>query len=215
LAKDQVELRRVLLAEAARLGYCTKLYQQEPKAFEGRYTWLGHSLGCKYIALLEVLSDLDDSETVFDGCIGSIQSQEIQTALKSSKVSLEKLLLKGQSSLLIAPVISDLGGAVPIPALARFVRRYLRIDVLPKVEQTHCLITKSQLFNLTGLIGFTQDQIAGQTVEWFKPYLVDKKFGLLFSTIQGRHLAPLGFLSGNPAVAYQVLQFLVELRQRA
>jgi len=34
--------------------------------------------------------------------------------LPFTKVSLEKSLLKGQSSLLITPVISDLGGAIPI-----------------------------------------------------------------------------------------------------
>ncbi|MEG5067561.1 DUF1350 family protein [Microcoleus sp. B3-A4] len=52
LLKEQEILRTELTKIAHRLGYESEIYQ-EPSS----YFWVGHSLGCKYIALLEFLSD--------------------------------------------------------------------------------------------------------------------------------------------------------------
>ena len=51
LLKEQEVLRQELSEIASRLGYRQDVYQDK-----ANYFWLGHSLGCKYIALLEFLS---------------------------------------------------------------------------------------------------------------------------------------------------------------
>lgn len=224
LAQDQVELRQALLDEAKHLGYDYKLYQEDPKVQEGIYFWLGHSLGCKYIALLEVLSGLEDHEIqdILGGCIGKEQYQQIESKIRATRSNLDKLLIKGQPSLLVAPTITDLGGAIPnqfLP-LAKFIENRLKLKVLPTVEQTHCLIKRSSLFNLTGLISFSHDSIAAATVDELKPYLSTRKFDLLFKELSVKelsvgHLTPLGTLMGNPILIDKLLQFFAELRRRA
>lgn len=222
LAQNQVELRRILLREAKHLGYDYTLYQESN--VEGTYFWLGHSLGCKYIALLEILSDLETNEIqdILGGCIGEAQYQHIKTKLDATPSDLEQLLIKGQPSLLMAPAVSDLGGAIPtwLSPLARFIETRLGWRVLPTVKQTHCLIEQSNLFNLTGVIAFKNDAIAAPTIGWLKPYLSTRKFSLLFKEFSSEefslgHLTPLGMARGNPILVDRLLQFFAELRRRA
>ncbi|BAY24727.1 hypothetical protein NIES2100_45240 [Calothrix sp. NIES-2100] len=224
LAQDQVELRKVLLQEAKHLGYDYTLYQEDSQVQDGNYFWLGHSLGCKYIALLEILSDLEVKEIqdILGKCVGEKQYQEIENQLQATWSNLDKLLIKGQPSLLMAPTITDLGGAIPhrFLALAKFIENKLGLKVLPTVEQTHCLIERSSLFNLTGLIAFAHDSIASATVDWLKPYLSTKKFDLLFEEFSNQefvvaHLTPLGMLKGNPILIDKILMFFAELSTRA
>jgi len=89
--------------------------------------WVGHSLGCKYIILLEAYQKIWN-----------------------------------QPSLLIAPDISDTKEAVPIPVLGYFLDRINR-GVRPNRRETQRLLQekKNSLFNLTALIAFQDDQIAG------------------------------------------------------
>jgi hypothetical protein len=87
--------------------------------------WVGHSLGCKYIVLLEA----------------------------SGKIM-------NQPSLLIAPDISDTREAVPLPLLPELLDS-LGIGVKPTRKQVQKLLKESGLYNLTALISFTDDDIAG------------------------------------------------------
>jgi hypothetical protein len=89
--------------------------------------WVGHSLGCKYIILLEA-------------------DQKIWN----------------QPSLLIAPDISDTKDAVPIPPVAAFLDAIGR-GVNPDRKETQALLKekKNSLFNLTALISFEGDELAG------------------------------------------------------
>ncbi|UFP94959.1 DUF1350 family protein [Gloeobacter morelensis] len=87
--------------------------------------WVGHSLGCKYLLLLESSGKIMD-----------------------------------QPSLLIAPDISDTAEAVPLPWLADLLDS-VGAGVTPTREQTALLLENSALFNLTALISFTDDTIAG------------------------------------------------------
>ncbi|MBW4698734.1 MAG: DUF1350 family protein [Aphanocapsa lilacina HA4352-LM1] len=87
--------------------------------------WVGHSLGCKYLLLLESSGKIMD-----------------------------------QPSLLIAPDISDTAEAVPLPWLADLLDA-CGVGVTPTREQIERLLKNSTLFNLTSLISFTDDTIAG------------------------------------------------------
>lgn len=89
--------------------------------------WVGHSLGCKYIILLEAYQKIWN-----------------------------------QPALLIAPDISDTRDAVPIHLVANFLDAIGR-GVNPNRAATGTLLEekKNSLFNLTALISFEGDELAG------------------------------------------------------
>ncbi len=231
LFKEQLRLRQKLAAEAQSLGYEHEIYCDP-----AQYFWLGHSLGCKYIALLELLSD-DLWQSVVESCAGEAELERIREAVTG--LIDEKPSIKGQPSLLIAPDISDTESAIPIPFLARFFEQ-LGIKVLPTRMQTRCFIERSNLFNLTALISFVGDTIAGRKsdqdkdfkdVPWFSEQLQRRAFPLLHTELPGKHLEPLGIAVGryivdlNPLDKFfrllprglepVVLDYLEELARRA
>ena len=221
LVKDQRELRKAITVEAKRLDYEYKIYEEQPTAENPNHFWLAHSVGCKYIALLELLSDLEerDIQDVLGDCASLSQSQQIENSLRG--VALEEISLKNQPSILLAPVIAGIESAVPLPPLAELVKK-LGLDVQPNVKQTRCLINRSNLFNLTEAISFGEDNIASNkeigedgepkgTVEWLQKHLPRIKFSQL---PKRKHLAPLGFRDGDSEIADRVLQLLtVEAQQ--
>lgn len=122
--------------------------------------WVGHSLGCKYIILLEAARKLWD-----------------------------------QPSLLIAPDISDTKEAVPVPLVPELLDK-IGYGVKPTREETRKIIEQSDLFNLTALISFDKDKVAGteseadkeSDVALFIHELEDKKNRkLLRKQIPGKH----------------------------
>jgi len=132
--------------------------------------WVGHSVGCKYITLLEA------SGTIFN-----------------------------QPSLLIAPDISDTRDALPIHALADWLDKKAW-GVRPTRRETQALIHNSRLFNLTALISFAADQIAGTAiappetsdVAWFRQELQQRQQGCCIAQeIAGGHLEPVGTPLGD------------------
>ena len=178
-----------------------------------KHFWVGHSLGCKYIALLEAYS-----------------GQAIAQGKKS---------IIDEPSLLIAPDISDTKDAVPIPGLAPLLDSW-GIGVRPTKKETQDLIRNSGLFNLTALISFDKDTIAGtkdepidkSDVAWFINELEYKRNKpLLREEIPGGHREPIGIMLGDSLVDTNpfdgilesiekrqleplAIQFLAELAQR-
>lgn len=213
LASELDELRKAILAEAKHLGYEYDLYEEDPTLAKGQYSWLAHSVGSKYIALLEVLSDLEgnDIQTVLGDCVGSKQYQQIQNSLRG--VDLHVISLKNQPSLLLAPVITGIESAIPIRLLAELLQK-LGLDVQPTTEETYCLIEGSRLFNLTAVIAFGKDRVAQKagTVQWLQTHLADRL--VRFVELPGRrHLAPLGFMSGDRQLVDETLETLTILKQ--
>ena len=215
LVRDQSELRKEIAAEAKRLGYEYTLYLEPPTADQPNHFWLAHSLGCKYIALLELLSDLENQEMqeVLGDCVGPDQYQQIKKSLQG--VPLEDISLKNQPSLLLAPVIAGIESAIPFRPLAEFIKK-LGLDVQPDVKQTRCLINRSRLFRLTAAIAFDQDRIASNpeidqegepkgTVEWLQKHVPAINFWRLPNR---KHLEPLGIRHGDKALADKVIQLL-------
>ena len=67
LVQDQENLQKNMLLEAKYRGYDCSIYEEYLNSKKeclplksDRYFWLGHSLGCKYIALLELLTNGKD-----------------------------------------------------------------------------------------------------------------------------------------------------------
>ena len=174
-------------------------------------------MGCKYIALLELLTDLEKSEhnqvTQFVGnCIPSEEEQHLEAAL--ANVDLRQISLENQNTILMAPAIEGLEGAIPLFRGSRFasLKAFLNkigIKVEPSQEESFCLIKQSQLFNLTSLIFFNQDtKIAAPTVAWLLKNLGQRLFQK--QELKGGHLAPLGWLNGDSDIVETIKDFLVK-----
>ena len=215
LVKDREQLRQGIIAEAKRLGYEYQIYKEEPTASNPNHFWLAHSLGCKYIALLELLTELEHRETreFLGDCVGAEQAADIENSLKD--VDFEEISLKNQPSILLAPVIAGIESAIPVDALADLIKN-LGLDVQPTVKQTRCLINKSHLFRLTAAIAFAQDRIASDpdigadgepigTVQWLQKHVPAIKF----SQLPNRgHFAPLGWRTGDRKLADEIIKLL-------
>ena len=201
LLKEQEVLRKELSLVTGNDFYLEK----------ANYFWLGHSLGCKYIALLEFLSG-EQWKQIAESCIEPQAYQRIKTTIANA--GLESASILSQPSLLIAPDISNTESAIPVRAIplsvvAKGITRFLDrvgLGVMPTREQTQCFIEGSRLFNLTAMISFDKDKLAGsetdmfkdkQTQEnsdvfWFIQQLKTRKFPILHVELEGKHLEPLG-----------------------
>ena len=195
LLDEQQRLQPEIITLAARSGYETDVYRHPEN-----YTWIGHSLGCKYIALLELLSG-DQWQANLQACIPPGQAQ-VQRQQISDRLG-NRSAIRNQRSLLLAPDISDTESAIPVKSLAKLLDR-LGLGVLPDRQQTLCLIDRSRLFNLTGLISFDRDTIAGSVndqdeatsdVLWLVKHL--KRQHLIQTELAGKHLEPIGVRIGQ------------------
>jgi hypothetical protein len=208
-----------LLKEQERL--CQELTDFTGQDFykdKASYFWIGHSLGCKYIALLEFLSGEHWREIVAS-CVEDKAYQKIESIIREA--GLESASILDQPSLLIAPDISDTESAIPIRSIAHLLDN-LGLGVQPTREQTQCFIKGSQLFNLTALISFDKDDIAGHVpgspqndaqndVSWLLQQLEARKFSALHQQLQGKHLEPLGSKLGRHIVDFNPLDKFMKL----
>jgi hypothetical protein len=206
LLREQGILAEEISQIAKNLNYQVDIYQDRK-----RYFWIGHSLGCKYITLLEFFSG-ERWSTILQECVQNSNNQFQQIEASIQDIPVEQRSIKGQPSLLIAPDISDTQSAIPQPLafIARFLDR-IGLGVLPTRKQTQCFVEKSLLFNLTALVSFDRDTIAGSKTDfnkdietqknsdvlWLRGQLKDRKFSILHQEIPGKHLEPLGIQVGN------------------
>jgi hypothetical protein len=208
LAQGKAQIRRELTELAKQRGYSHKLYGEDPNSPAFNYLWLGHSLGCKYIALLELLTDRAKQDGAALNCIGPRQAERLANALGEG--ALEQISLLNQPSILLDPVVSDLDNAVPIKSIRTLLERFIRVE--PSIAQTYCLISRSQLFALTSVIAFTS-QLANETVSTLKELLTLQLSS--FRTLPlGKHLAALGFKRGNLELVEAVLESIDKAKAR-
>lgn len=178
LQQQRLSIQQKIMAQAQRYDYHYKIYQDIDK-----YYWVGHSLGGKYVALLEILGKN----------------------------------IAPQKSLLIAPVMSDTKEAIQIPFLAKIIDK-LGLGVYPTQEQTRALIKNSDFLNLTALLSFSQDEVAGSQsntnltnskeknsdVFWLVQQM--QKSSSIYQEISGKHLAPLGVKLNNNIIDLNYFQ---------
>ncbi|MFB2892999.1 DUF1350 family protein [Aerosakkonemataceae cyanobacterium BLCC-F50] len=221
LLKEQEVISAELIAIAKKRGYEYNVYQKK-----SNYLWVAHSLGCKYVAMLEFLSDAN-WEQIVAKCVGNSRLNRIKNVVESI-IGREKVSIKGQASLLIAPDISNTESAIPVPAIAKFLDD-IGLGVKPTRKDTQCFIADSNLFNLTGLISFDKDTIAGNKndinqspkqqkesdVLWFIELLNSKNLPddlqPLIREIPGKHLEPVGVKFGDYVVDLNPLDKFIEL----
>jgi Protein of unknown function (DUF1350) len=202
LLKEQEILRHELIVIAHRLGCEYEVYQRK-----ANYFWLGHSLGCKYIALLEFMSSQQWQKSVMS-CVEHTNYQQVEEIITNA--GLENVSILDQPSLLVAPDISDTESAIPVRVIASLLDR-VGWGVKPTRGQTQCLIKHSRLFNLTALISFNKDTLAGSETDklksekiransdvlWLIGQFNKRNAPILHKELEGKHLEPLGIKVGE------------------
>ena len=227
LLKEQEIIREELLG--MKLSNDDKSHSSVIYQDRSKYFWIGHSLGCKYITLLEFLSAdksrLQDIANESEYAALSYPVKEIEAIIE--QVELKKASILNQPSLLIAPDISNTNSAIPIQAIANFIDR-IGCGVQPDRKQTQFLIKRSNLFNLTGLISFNRDTIAGSITDenknkkirensdvlWFFKYLQSRNQPILHQETHGKHLEPIGQQIGNYVVDLNPCDKFIELLKK-
>ena len=214
LIREQYEILPELVKMASFEEYDYEAYLDDKNFY-----WIGHSLGCKYICLLEAFSSLPNQPQASEQFIRKLMfntSDEAQIQrviaditilvdeLTQKIVEVRKLIhlyvgrdvkiasifIKGQISILLAPAISDTSSAIQPKFLAKFFDK-IGWGVKPTPEETYSLIKESDLFNLLGLINFKSDNIAKSTCEWFLN-IIKISTQDFNNNLEGGHLRPLG-----------------------
>lgn len=153
-----------------------------PSCREFPHFWLGHSVGCKIISLLEVLTNVP-----------------------------KRTGITNEPSLLMAPDIADTSGTVPWP-FWRILDLLGQGVSPTKAQTQNLIDARTDLFTLAGIVSFADDDIAGNAegtlpkngdsdVKWFVDELEDRDAErrrdlFLHKELPGGHLAPIGFRFG-------------------
>ena len=168
------------------------------------YLWLGHSLGCKYISLLEILSNdpqnlTDNLEqcgisprkfSIIEKYIVNLEferknnEQQINLLLTKNQVDrkvLSKRLIIDQPSIFLVPEIygteekkGKSQSAIPF------------FGLFPDGRTTNCLINLSyNFFGLTALIAFDRDKISQDDIEALKIELSGRSKAFICKSFPG------------------------------
>lgn len=210
--------------------FCSTASEQQLDFYadDANYFWLGYSLGCKYILLLEILSDDHDEfqrrDMVLSSCLTAEDlkktQQDIERAdcfrdlaidtiseLLDRKCQIEPFI-KDQPSLLLAPEINN---TFEIFNITTSPFKYLDF---PSQDEIQCLIRAStEILNLMGLISFDRDKIARDDVNFLQCQLRNKAFQpFLHEVLDGTHNKPLETNVENLVCCIDLI--LQELKQR-
>ena len=226
LLDSQLNLFQMIQFEAEKLEYRgIELYQKyidaiiNPKIVldKGTYFWLGHSLGCKYIALLELLSILESvnpAEAKLRAKIRAAADKYVNfNAYKTAS-------LTNQSMILLAPVLADLKNAIPVPFLAQLFSPILK--VVPSERETQELIFDASSRNarrfhyIVDITGFRGDIRAKETIQWLETFQslyfggFNPRRSVQYAPL-GAHLSPMGIRDIDDGIIDVVVQALAKL----
>ena len=171
------------------------------------YFWLGHSLGCKYISLLEILSDGTQDITHYLRQCGLTKRQSNMVGEDLQNIELERINSDRQIELLLAQnkisrSVSSRKFILDQPAIFLAAEIYGTeerngkptsaipfFDLFPDGKTTICLIDHSQnLFNLTALIAFRFDRISKDDVKALKNVLSSRSSDFISKLFPGYNL---------------------------
>lgn len=161
--------------------------------------WLGHSLGCKLILLLDAATSEANEYQPPDGAGAAAEAFRGLRGVRDDRV------------VLMAPDISGTSAAIPVRWLA-WLLDLLGLGVRPSPAKTYALLERSGVFRRAGLLAFAGDTIAG-TRESSPPLTVARLYRILaarplerleYLEQAGSHLQPCGgkvlFLSFGPGL---------------
>jgi hypothetical protein len=223
LLQEQFKLRTEIVKQLIQEGSSSERINTYLQP--SNYFWLGHSLGCKYIMLLEILSNEPKKRTqVLKECLqgsyakiaGHISlldrmQEEANTTINqlgNGSFQISQTLIRDQPSILLAPEISN---------TVRLIRSAWRVSspfTTPNQVQTECMISHSNdLFNLMAVISFKWDNIAEDDVTFLVNQIANKPCQpYLYKELDGWHFEPLGIYIED--LGDHINKFLSELRYR-
>ncbi|ACF13718.1 protein of unknown function DUF1350 [Chloroherpeton thalassium ATCC 35110] len=163
-----------------------------PELEDLTFFWIGHSLGCKLIAMLEAWTEKETNRLVLPASYKSMAEAEELAQLSG---------IYDQPSVLLAPVFADNDDLVPFPPISYLIDK-IGLGVKPTRQEVRDEIERSDLFNLTGIVCFKDDDVAGhfssnaekKDVPWLieklsKPGRTDEFYK---QELPGGHLKPNG-----------------------
>ncbi|MEG4349466.1 DUF1350 family protein [Microcoleus sp. LAD1_D3] len=181
LANDLLEeiehIKRDIIHESERAGYRTDVYSAPDK-----YCFVGHSLGCECISLIQFLSFTKDKQhQLLHEARNKLGPKKVTDSDFSDVDSLPaEKPVPYKASLLMAPCFK-----APLPGIR------------PKQELMRYAIENGPLLPLTALISFKGDDIAGEDVNWLHQNLSPE-------SLVGKK--ELNFQSNLPCWAWQSLK---------
>ena len=172
--------------------------------------WIAHSLGCKYVALLELLSDVEDyrfKKNIMHALSEAEPSQAQEPQAKLNLIQADQASLFNQPQLLTDPVIANLNSAIPWKPLEK--NLCSSFQGLPSRDTTFKLIDETCLFSLTKILSLhsktARDTIDRLTHVVRKPPLHPiESAGIDLANqkpLLGAHLAILGLKATDQAIA--------------
>jgi hypothetical protein len=161
--------------------------------------WLGHSLGCKLILLLDA---------------ATTEANEFQPPAGAGADAFRGMRgVRDDRVVLMAPDISGTSAAIPVRWLAGLLD-LLGLGVRPSPPKTYALLERTGVFRRAGLMAFTGDTISG-TKETSPPLTVARLYRILasrrmerleYAEQPGVHLQPCGgrvlFISFGPGLRF-------------
>jgi len=146
LLEEIEHLQNDIIDEAKRRGYPTEVYYDDDK-----YCFVGHSLGCECISLIQFLSFTKDKQKkLLQEALEKLGPEQVTHFDFSDVDSLpEEKPVPYKASLLMAPCFKD-----PLRGIR------------PKQELMRYAIENGPLLPLTALISFKGDDIASEDVNW-------------------------------------------------
>jgi hypothetical protein len=144
---DEIEhIKRDIIHQSERAGYRTDVYLAPDK-----YCFVGHSLGCECISLIQFLSFTKDKQNkLLQEARDKLGPEKVTDSDFSDVDSLpEERPVPYKASLLMAPCFKN-----PLRGIR------------PKQELMQYAIENGSLLPLTALISFKGDDIAGEDVNW-------------------------------------------------
>jgi hypothetical protein len=217
LIREQYDLLPEIIQRAKFEGYTYEVYLDE-----NNFSWIGHSLGCKYISLLEGFGGLPDDVREREKFIRHLLSatsneRQIQQVIRDVNILIEELKRKRVEAYKLIELYLDRSLKFPMNHLfikgqqsillapdisstssaikPKFLANFidsLGLGVKPSPQETFRLIEESHLFNLLVLVCFTSDKIAVKTCNWFMEYLEQDNKRRFDLQVSGKHLRPLG-----------------------
>jgi Protein of unknown function (DUF1350) len=184
LYEEQINFSRDMLHTSEdKFGEILSIYL-DPK----NYLWVGHSLGCKFIILLEILSlEPKRRMELLKQCLNPVSLLKYEKLSKKLPSNLiNSKFIRDQSSIFLAPEISN-----TVRLLSG--QRMSNTKTSPNQRETECLIRGSkELFNLTGIVSFNWDWIAEDDVAFIQDQLKTKTLQPPLSLeMSGGHFEPL------------------------
>ncbi|MGL6342762.1 MAG: DUF1350 family protein [Waterburya sp.] len=173
------------------------------------YVWLGHSLGCKYISLLEVLSNepqnlvnnleqcgiTSQQLPIVERVVANLElerknsDRQINTLLANNQVDYQfysKRLIIDQPSIFMAP---EIYGTKEINKKSR--SAIPLFGLFPDGKTTKYLINLSKnLFGLTALIGFSNDGISKDDLKALDTELSNRSQNFIYKSFKGYNFKP-------------------------